>query len=270
MTLEDYSAAVRPKVQGSWNLHHQLSKDNLDFFVMLSSLAGICGYASQANYSAGGSFEDALSWHRTKQGLPGVAIDIGIVKSVGYVAETDGTAERLITNSGYMTLSEDDVLRAIESAIISPFSGQILLGLNEGSNRPWEDTQIARDLRFSTLRYQDLALNTGVVSKAGTSDLLGKIAAATTFVEAVEVVVEGITKKLMDIFMIDEAEIIPSKSLSSYGVDSLVAVELRNMLSLRAGADISIFDIMQSASITTLAATVAAKSSHIDPTLVSA
>ncbi|KAH8799819.1 hypothetical protein F5884DRAFT_905307 [Xylogone sp. PMI_703] len=268
MKLEDWSAAVRPKVQGSWNLHQQLSKTDLDFFVILSSLAGICGYASQANYSAGGSFEDALAKYRTKNGQPGVAIDIGIVKSVGYVAETEGTAERLIGNSGYMLLSEDDVLKAVESAILTPYSGQILLGLNEGSNRPWEETQIARDLRFSSLRYQDLAQNSGNTNKAGSSDLLSKIAAATSFDEAAQVVMEGITKKLMDIFMIEESEVNPAKSLSSYGVDSLVAVELRNMLSLRAGADISIFDIMQSSSITSLAATVAAKSSHIDPSLI--
>ena len=268
MKLEDWSAAVRPKVQGSWNLHEQLSKTELDFFIMLSSLAGICGYASQANYSAGGSFEDALAKYRTASGLPGVAIDIGIVKSVGYVAETDGTAERLIVNSGYMTLSEDDVLGAIESAIISPYSGQILLGLSEGSNRPWEETQIARDLRFSSLRYQNLAENSGVAAKTGGNDLSGKIAAATTFDQAVGICSEGITKKLMDIFMIDEVDLNPSSSLSSYGVDSLVAVELRNMLSLRAGADISIFDIMQSATITTLAVTVASKSSYIDTSLV--
>jgi aryl carrier-like protein len=81
-------------------------------------------------------------------------------------------------------------------------------------------------------------------------------------------VLKSITNKLMDIFMIAETEVDPSKSLSVYGVDSLVAVELRNMLALRAGAEVSIFDIMQSPSITALASTVASKSSHIDSSLV--
>lgn len=269
MTLEDYNAGIRPKVHGTWNLHQQLSGHELDFFVMLSSLVGIAGYASQSSYSAGGAFQDALARYRTARGLPCVAIDLGQVKSVGYVAETDGTAERLL-KQGFTLLSEDDVLRTIESAIISPFSTQLIVGLNTGPGRHWEEATMARDLRFSSLRYRQSAQNTANASRAGSTDLGGKIAAASTLDEAAEVVVEGITKKLMDIFMIEEAEVIPSKPLSNYGVDSLVAVELRNMLALRAGAEVSIFDIMQSVSITALGATVASKSSHIDPSLVSA
>ncbi|KAH8800165.1 hypothetical protein F5884DRAFT_838128 [Xylogone sp. PMI_703] len=178
----------------------------------------MCGYASQANYSAGGSFEDILTEYRTMNGLPGVAVDIGIVKSVGYVAETEGTSERLIGKSGLCCL--------------------------------------------------DLAQNSGNTNETGSTDLLSKIAAATSFEEAVQIVMKGINKKLMDIFVIEEAEVNPAKSLSSYGVDSLVAVELRNMPSLRAEADISIFNIMQSSSIASLAATVASKSSHINPSLI--
>ncbi|KAI9879283.1 MAG: hypothetical protein M1830_009013 [Pleopsidium flavum] len=267
MTLEDYYVAIRPKVQGSWNLHLQLSSHELDFFVMLSSLAGIVGYASQCNYSAGGTFQDALARYRTARGLPGVAIDLGVVKSVGYVAENDGTADRL-KKSGHMVLSEDDVLGAVESAITSPPSTQIMFGLNSGPGRHWEESPMARDLRFSSLRYRQSAQYTASVSKAGSTDLGSKIAAASSFDEAVEVIVKGITKKLMDIFMVAEEEVTPSKALSDYGVDSLVAVELRNMLALRAGSEISIFDIMQSRSITALSAMVASKSSHIDPCLM--
>lgn len=267
MTLEDYYVAIRPKVQGSWNLHQQLSSHGLDFFVMLSSLAGIVGYASQSNYSAGGTFQDALARYRRAKGLPCVTIDLGMVKSVGYVAENDGAADRM-KRQGHMALSEDDVLGAIESAITSPLSTQMLFGLNTGPGPHWEDSPMARDLRFSSLRYRQSSQNTTSVSKAGSTDLGGKIAAASSFDEAVEVIIDGITKKLMAIFMIAEEEVTPSKALSDYGVDSLVAVELRNMLALRAGAEISIFDIMQSASLTALAAMVASKSSHIDPCLV--
>lgn len=269
MTLEDYNTAIRPKVQGSWNLHRQLSSSRLEFFVMLSSLAGIVGYASQCNYSAGGTFQDALAKYRTSQGLPAVAIDLGVVKSVGYVAENDGTAERL-KKTGHTVLSEEDVLKAVESAISSPPSTQLMLGLNTGPGPHWEESPMARDSRFASLRYRQSAQTTASVSKAGTSDLVGQIASASTFDEAVEAVVKGITKKLVDIFMIAEAEVSPSLGLADYGVDSLVAVELRNMLALRAGSETSIFDIMQSTSITSLASTVAAKSSHIDPSLIPA
>ena len=50
--------AIRPKVNGSWNLHQYLPKD-LDFFVMLSSSAGIAGARGQGNYAAG-VYNDSL------------------------------------------------------------------------------------------------------------------------------------------------------------------------------------------------------------------
>jgi hypothetical protein len=54
MTIEDYRAAVRPKVQATRNLHDLLPKD-LDFFVCLSSTGGILGSLGQSNYNAGES-----------------------------------------------------------------------------------------------------------------------------------------------------------------------------------------------------------------------
>lgn len=127
---------------------------------------------------------------------------------------------------------------------------------------------LTQDRRFSSLRYRQSSQNTASVSKASSTDLGGRIAAASSFDEAAEVIVKEITKKLMDIFMISEEETTASKALSDYGVDLLVVVELRNMLALRAGVEISIFDIMQSPSLTALAGMVASRSSHIDPCLV--
>jgi acyl carrier protein len=270
MTIDDYYVAIRPKVQGSWNLHEQFSGQDLDFFIMLSSQAGVVGFASQCNYSAGGTFQDALSKYRNIYGLPGVSIDLSMVKSVGYLAENDGIMMERLEKQGHMVLSEEDVLAAVESAIRSPFSGQLMIGLNTGPGAQWEESSMARDMRFASLKYRQKGQSTANVNKAGSTELGGKIAAAPSFDKAVEVVVKGITKKLMDIFMIAEEEVTPSKALSEFGVDSLVAVELRNMLALRAGAEMSIFDIMQSPSVAALATRVVAKSRYIDPGLVRA
>jgi hypothetical protein len=54
MTADDFNAVLRPKVQGSWNLHN-IAQD-VDFFIMLSSLVGVMGGAGQANYAAASVF----------------------------------------------------------------------------------------------------------------------------------------------------------------------------------------------------------------------
>ena len=41
ISIEEYRAIFRPKVQGVWNLHNTLPKAELDFFVMLSSVLEI-------------------------------------------------------------------------------------------------------------------------------------------------------------------------------------------------------------------------------------
>lgn len=273
MALDDHNAALAPKVNGSWNLHRAFPwRDDLDFYIMLSSLVGVFGLASQCNYSAGGSYQDALARHRVEQGLPGVSIDLGVVKSVGYLAES-AESERMIgklERHGFMTLSESDVLAAVGSAIATPFAGQLALGINSGplgKSRFDEGSPMKRDMRFSWMQHREVMGQAGkkvVVNGAGAGDLGTRMSEASSLQEVAGVVVEGITRKLMDIFMIAEDDITPSKPLAEFGVDSLVAVEMRNMLALKAGAELSIFDIMQSRSISALAESVAGKSSFVD------
>ena len=240
---------------------------------MLSSLISIVGFASQRNYSAGGAFQDALAQHRVERGLPGVSMDLGIVKSVGYLAE-DGSEKTIesLQRHGFTALSEDDILAALDSAVMTPFAGQITLGINTGPTSHGAESPLARDMRFSGLKYResggDGAGKPTNKAAGGAGDLGAQIAEAATLDDAVAAIVSGVAKKLMDIFMIAEDEITPAKSPADFGVDSLVAVELRNMLALKAGAELSIFDIMQSSSLTALAGAVAAKSSQLHPSLL--
>ena len=263
MTVEQYKAAVRPKVQGTWNLHEQLH--DLDFFVMLSSLSGVVGLASQCNYAAGNSYQDALARYRLSRGLPAASIDIGVVQAVGVVAENAELAEGL-RRSGYKALTEEHVLATLESAITTPPQSQMMIGL-DGAD--WEASGLIRDDRFTALKVRD-SIHGESAAKAGAGELGSLIAAANSFDEAAEAVVQAIVSKLCDIFMLDEGEVDSAKSPKDYGVDSLSAVELRNVLALRAGAEISIFDIMQSASVTALAGRVAMVSSYLPAALAPA
>ncbi|KAJ5548829.1 hypothetical protein N7513_006063 [Penicillium frequentans] len=260
MTIDNYNAAIRPKVQGTWNLHHQLGSE-LDFFIMLSSLAGVIGNASQSNYTAGGAFQDALARHRVTKGLPGVALDIGAVKDVGYVASNKGVYERL-EKMGYRLLAEEEIMSSIESAILYPCP-QVMVGINTGGGS--SDSILARESRFSALRYIKSANGNNGASKAsgGAVNLAGKLSSAESPDEAAGLVMEALVKKLVDIFMIPAEEVVPTKSMAAFGVDSLVAVELRNMLALKAGSEVSIFDIMQSPSLAVLCDKVASTSCYV-------
>jgi hypothetical protein len=276
MTLDDYITAFRPKVKGSWNLHNEFTKHgrHLDFFIMLSSLAGIIGHASQSNYSAAGAYQDALARYRVGQNLPCVSIDVGIVKSVGYVAERADVAERMV-RLGYMPLSEDQLLRVLESAILEPRSPQVLVGLQTGPGRVWDlngESQLGRDARFAALRHcQTMKSQKRTGSRARNDSeeltLSDRLAEATSREDAETLVSQAIAEKLSTIFMIPIGEIDPTSKLSHYGVDSLVAVELRNFVALQTAAEVSIFDILQSSSLEALASSITGKISRISALL---
>ncbi|KAJ5826937.1 hypothetical protein N7447_003700 [Penicillium robsamsonii] len=275
MTLSDWHSGLRPKVDGTWNLHTEFAAPgSLDFFVMLSSVSGVLGIASQTNYAAGGTYEDAMAHWRQSKGLPGVSIDLGPISDVGYVAETAKVSERLRRSGDYVMLDEATVLRALGAAVARPLGGrrQIIIGLNTAAGPQWDShggSQLGRDARYVHLKRQSKVSRAAPAgegeSGAGVS-LSAQLADVGSRDDAARLISTAIAAKLADIFMIDVAEIDISKTPASYGVDSLIAVELRNMLVLQAAADVSIFNILQSASLAALAADVAAKSRHVEAT----
>ena len=52
MSFENLEKVLKPKVDGSINLDEVFSTDDLDFFIMCSSLSAVVGNPGQANYSA--------------------------------------------------------------------------------------------------------------------------------------------------------------------------------------------------------------------------
>ncbi|KAI1134071.1 putative FSP1 [Hypoxylon sp. FL0543] len=269
MTLESYKACVTPKVHGAWCLHKQFEKTNLDFFIMVSSVIGIIGLASQSNYSASGSYQDALARWRVARGLPGVSIDLCAVKTVGYVSETAGVAAR-VQKAGSMLIDDNQVLKVLESAILAPYDPQIITGVDCGPGSQWDrdgQSQLARDARFLALKYRQTqhgeAGRDGGSGDSNSSSLAGQLAQVSTREEGVGIIGQAIAKKLAEIFMIPVADIDLNKRPGQYGVDSLVAVELRKMFVLQAAAEVPTFTIMQSASLAALAGSVAEASRHI-------
>jgi hypothetical protein len=271
MTLEDYKYTTQSKVAGAWNLHNQFNlPGDLDFFVLFSSINGILGYASQAAYSAAGAYEDALAHWRVKQcGLPAVSIDLSVVNAVGYVAEANASEVLLksLVKAGRSVIDENDVLASLESAILSPHDPQFIVGgINSGPGPHWGvDGDLGRDMRVLPLKYRQPSAAAKEQQGQDRSDsLAAKMAACASRDEALGVVGSALAEMLADMFLVPAEDIDLSESPSQQGVDSLVAVEVRNMLFSQAGAELSIFNIMQSPSLAMLAADVVDRNAHVE------
>lgn len=272
MTYEQWQQAVLPKVVGTMNLHKHLP--NLNFFVMLSSLVGALGNVSQPNYAAGNTFQDALARHRTANGLPAVTIDLGVVTEVGWVASAEDSAavqDRIAKRLGATPVSVGRVLRLIEAAIQDPLrkhpdDSQVLTCIGPYDTIS-EGAAIKLDRRFGTMRLGDSGPAGGTaVASAELSRLdelvqtLSNTHGTATATEAEELVSESLVYKVADLFNTPAGDIDVALPLSHHGVDSLVAVELRNWLSSVVKVKVTIFDILQSSSVTELALMLVSKS----------
>ena len=269
MTLEDCKYTTQSKVAGAWNLHNQFNlPHDLDFFVLFSSINGILGYASQAAYSAAGAYEDALAHWRVKQcGLPAVSIDLSVVNAVGYVAEANAseTLRKSLLKAGRRVIDEEHVLASLESAILSPYDPQFIVGgINSGPGPFWEvDGDLGRDARTLPLKYRPVATSQDDQLQADSDSLAAKMAACASRDEAVKVVGLALAETLADMFLVPVDDIDLSEPPAQQGIDSLVAVEVRNMLFSQAAAELSIFNIIQASSLAVLAANVVDRSAHV-------
>jgi microcystin synthetase protein McyG len=84
MTWERFAAVFAAKVQGAWNLHEVCGDADL---VLFSSGASVAGSAGQGNHAAANAFEDALAWMRQAQGRPAVSINWGPWAEIGAAAD---------------------------------------------------------------------------------------------------------------------------------------------------------------------------------------
>lgn len=281
MSEEDYYTAVRPKVVASRNLHELLPRD-MDFFILLSSASGVVGNRGQSNYCVGNTYQDALARHRMSQGLPGVAIDLGMILSVGFAAENQGSMANL-RQEGFNAMREDEFL-ALLDVLCDPASqqatktskqttalssAQITVGLEvpatlriKGIPEPaWMSDPLFRHL----YQFRGDGDGDGVGDSDGPSTSCGSLLpAAASLAEATDIVSAAIVQKLCKALLSSERDIDTAKPLHSYGVDSLVAVELRAWFMKEVGADVAVFDIMGGHSLTGLAELAAKRSSLVN------
>ena len=265
MSFDDWQAAIIPKVPGTWNIHEALKNEKLDFFVLFSSGSGTIGQSGQANYASANTFQDAFVQYRQGLGLAASVLDIGVVEDVGYVSENPEVLESLRA-AAFHLLSETDLLESLQliidrsslpapctpSSPMDPYTnlGGVVLGLRtslplgDPSNRCiWK-----RDPRMGA--YRDSRHMT--VSEASSTDEVLKrfVASAGRDPSSLETddtigfLSEQIGQRVLSFLMIPDGVLDTTVTLNDVGIDSLVAIELRNWWRQNFGTDISVLELL--------------------------
>ncbi|MFJ8233017.1 beta-ketoacyl reductase, partial [Streptomyces sp. NPDC094448] len=109
---------LQPKADAAWHLHHHTRHTDLAAFVLYSSAAGVLGTPGQGNYAAANAFLDALAEHRRTLGLPGLSIAWGLwdqaTRLTGELTDTD---RRRMRRGGVSALTAEQGMRMYEGAV---------------------------------------------------------------------------------------------------------------------------------------------------------
>jgi KR domain len=255
LTFDKYAACVSPKMNGAVSLHNALGQTPLDFFLMTSSISAVLGNPGQTNYCAANSFLDTLALYRRQRGLAASSIALPMVLDVGVVAE-NADIETSLGRKGMYGIDEREMLQAFEAGMLysrfhgsdpdtATSEGQIILGLEPAylatamSSADTTDAYWSNDARLADTRAVVDALTTsGKQEQKRVGGFLETLADKSEG-EAVELVGQHTINQCGKILMLSpETFKLEGSSIASYGVDSMIGVELRSWLFKELGLEI--------------------------------
>jgi acyl transferase domain-containing protein/surfactin synthase thioesterase subunit/acyl carrier protein len=222
LTPQRLATVLRPKIEAARHLD-DLARD-VDAFVLFSSLSGVMGSAGQGNYAAANAALDALAARRKAAGRPALSLAWGAwAQDAGMTASLSEAELRRMANSGLMPLTVEqgmalfDAATATDEALLAPLA--VKPGVQAGPS--------THPLLRGLLRVPRRRAAASPVSTATLHERLRGLSADDQEKVLRELVVDYSAAVLGHA---DVGDIDPERDFLESGFDSLMAVELRNVL----------------------------------------
>ena len=122
MSMDMMRRVLGPKIDGSKNLDDFFHDDDLDFFILFSSVTCVFGNAGQSNYTAANGFLNGLARQRRRRGLAASAIDIGRVAGIGYIEAAGQAVHDQIRKLQLPPVSESDFRQIMAETILAGYA----------------------------------------------------------------------------------------------------------------------------------------------------
>lgn len=232
LDAESLRRVLGPKAIGAWNLHELSQGSPLDFFVMYSSAAALFGSPGQGNYCAANAVLDALAHARERQGLPAMSIQWGPFSDVGLAAAQDNRGNRM-SHRGFASLTPAEGLAALEQLLRRP---RAEVGVARFDLRRWvEFYPAARQLPL----FAELGERTADAREDEGAAQLRRTLAAADPDERRALLEAHVIEQAAAVLRIDARRIERAVPLKTFGIDSLMSLELRNRLEAGLGLRLS-------------------------------
>jgi aryl carrier-like protein len=255
MTAADFNEVMPSKVTGVWNLHNALVNLRLEYFVVLSSIAGVIGSNGQAAYAAANTFLDSFARYRARCGLAGTAISLPPVLDAGFILEHPERKESILKNFGGQSVQNKHLLAILGTILAKPHleehRGHVLVGFNSVSDSRNLPSCYSRDLRFQFLLTKENGQpeTRQPATQTPLQAIQTKTRDASFATEASSVISQELSRKLSSILGRPVEEIHSQRSIAAYGLDSLNAIELRNWIAKELKVNFQVLELLTSDSV---------------------
>jgi myxalamid-type polyketide synthase MxaB len=229
-TWENFEQVMAPKVAGAWALHQATSHLKLDHFVMFSSMVSMVGAVGQGPYVAANGFLDGLAEHRRALGLPALSINWGPWAGAGMAAGSAAINRARFAELGIGAVGPEQGTAALgrllaDGAASSPRPGRVgVLPVT------WSRFLSRFGPSGPPAFFASLALQ-GMVKQHDADPILEQLASASDDESRAQLLQEFVGSQLARVMGFGSASRIDrDQEFVDMGVDSLLAVDLRNRL----------------------------------------
>ncbi|MBO3459427.1 type I polyketide synthase, partial [Aetokthonos hydrillicola] len=250
MNWERFSKVMAPKLQGAWHLHNLTQKLPLDFFVCFSSVTSLLGSTGQGNYAAANAFMDALAYYRQSIGLPGLSINWGPWEQGGMAARLESQHKSRLRTTGMSFITQEKGLQILGELLSQPVNQVGVFPIN------WSkfEKNLPGGVKMPCLEALVSKQQTETKSQETKSqEILAQLAAAVD-IERQQIMIHYLQIKIGNLLGFSQSKL-PEPELGFFrmGMDSLMAIELRNLLLSSFGCSISTATLFETSNIQDLA-----------------
>jgi NAD(P)-dependent dehydrogenase (short-subunit alcohol dehydrogenase family)/acyl carrier protein len=220
-----FTPVLAPKVAGAWHLHELTQGLPLDFFVLFSSVASLLGNRGQANHAAANAFLDALAHCRRAQGQPALSINWGAWSDIGSAADFVRTQRRRLADQGLGVIAPDLGIQTFANLLKQP-------AVQVGATPLDWPKFLAGETRANPFYANFAQAVTQPVERvtAPPAHLRQQLEVATSE-DRPQLLLEYLRVAVAKVLRLSTAEQVdPRRGLLEMGIDSLMAIELRNLL----------------------------------------